>query len=173
MIKLIDRHVAKLVTAALVGGLSLALSACAPGHAVDGSSASTVEGQAAQGHVETHIQKLHDKLQITQAQEPQFEAVANVIRSNEAAIHKLAEARHATENATAVQDLKSYQEIADAHSAGIAKLIPAFEDLYSTMSDEQKANADKVFSKYEGHEGKKEHRAHKAHKKEAAPKAAQ
>ena len=72
--------------------------------------------------------------------------------------------RHATEGASAVDDLKSYQEIADAHVAGLEKLIPVFKDLYSTMSPEQKANADALFSKYEGHEGHKKHHKSKAAK---------
>jgi len=170
MIKLIDRHVSKLAIVAVVGGLSLALSACTPGNAVDGSPATTKQ-VASNSRVEKRIQTLHDKLQITADQESQFAAVADVIRGNEATIHELAEERHANEGATAVEDLKSYKGIADAHADGLAKLIPAFEDLYSTLSDAQKANADKLFSQYEGHEGHKAHHKHAHHKQAAAPAA--
>lgn len=167
MIKLIDRHASKLATVVLAGGLSLALSACTPGHAVnETSSRVSVESQEAQGRVEAHIQQLHDKLHITRAQEPQFEAVADVIRSNEARIHGLVERRHATENENAIEDLQSYKEIADAHAEGVARLIPVFEDLYDTMSPAQKANADKVFGSYEGRWHR--HKAWKAQKKKAA-----
>jgi protein CpxP len=170
MIKLADKCVSKFATAVLFGGLSLAVSGCTPGNIVDGSASTTMKSQEAQGRVETRLETLHAKLQITAAQETKWEAVASVIRSNEAAVHELAEKRHATENATAVEDLKSYRDITDAHAAGLAKLIPVFEDLYNTMSDKQKANADKIFGKYEGHRG---HEEHKHHMKKAADKAAQ
>jgi hypothetical protein len=48
---------------------------------------------------------------------------------------------------TAVDDLRAYQGIADAHAEGLKKLIPAFEALYASMSDEQKKNADAVFGR--------------------------
>ena len=46
---------------------------------------------------------------------------------------------------TAVDDLKSYAEIADAHADGLKKFVPAFEALYASMSDAQKANANTLF----------------------------
>ena len=46
---------------------------------------------------------------------------------------------------TAVDDLKSYGEIADAHANGIKKLTPVFADLYASMSDAQKKEADTLF----------------------------
>jgi hypothetical protein len=45
----------------------------------------------------------------------------------------------------AVDDLKSYGEIAEAHAAGIKKFVEAFEPLYSSMSDDQKKAADRAF----------------------------
>jgi protein CpxP len=164
MIKLIDRNVSKLTIAAVVAGGILLVqpvyAADAPAAPATTTTTTTTTAPAAaakaesgEDRVATHIKTLHDKLKITADQEPQFEVVASVMRDNEKVVHELAEARHENENATAIDDLKSYKKIADAHAAGIAKLIPAFEDLYSKMSPEQKANADTVFGKYEGHEG--------------------
>lgn len=45
---------------------------------------------------------------------------------------------------TALDDLKSYGEITEAHADGIKKLVTVFSSLYSTMSDAQK-NADNLF----------------------------
>ena len=45
----------------------------------------------------------------------------------------------------AVDDLHSYEAIADAHAAGVKKLMTAFETLYASLSDAQKKNADAVF----------------------------
>jgi hypothetical protein len=46
---------------------------------------------------------------------------------------------------SAVDDLKSYGEITDAHANGIKKLTPVFADLYASMSDVQKKEADNLF----------------------------
>ncbi len=50
-----------------------------------------------------------------------------------------------TSTMTAIDDLRSYAAVADAHAAGVKQLIPAFEALYATLSDAQKKNADVVF----------------------------
>ena len=49
---------------------------------------------------------------------------------------------------TAVDDLKSYSEIADAHADGLKKFTPAFEPLYAGMSDAQKKSADTLFRQH-------------------------
>jgi hypothetical protein len=46
---------------------------------------------------------------------------------------------------TAVDDLKTYSAIAEAHANGIKTLIPVFEALYVSMSDTQKKEADILF----------------------------
>ena len=104
-------------------------------------------------HVEARIKTLHDKLGITAEQEDQWKNVADTMRQNEQAIHNLIKERHENgANMSAVDDLRSYQSIAKEHVEGLDKLIPVFESLYDTMSDTQKANADKVFGKFEGHD---------------------
>ena len=46
---------------------------------------------------------------------------------------------------TAVDDLNSYSQIADAHAEGLKKFVPAFQALYDSMSDTQKKQADAFF----------------------------
>lgn len=46
---------------------------------------------------------------------------------------------------TAVDAVKSYQEVIEAHEAGMAKFIPAFQALYDSMSPAQKKTADAMF----------------------------
>ena len=97
--------------------------------------------------VEARVTKLHDQLKITATQEPQWNAVAQVMRDNENTMRAAIEQRR--QNAatmTAVDDLRSYQAITEAHAQGLQKLVPAFQALYETMSDDQKKNADKIFS---------------------------
>jgi protein CpxP len=104
-------------------------------------------------NVEGRIKTLHDKLQISAAQENDWNTVAQTMRENEASIHQLIEARHQDPNAmTAVDDLQSYQKIAQAHADGLQKLEASFATVYNEMSDSQKQNADMVFGKFEGHD---------------------
>jgi hypothetical protein len=46
---------------------------------------------------------------------------------------------------SALDEIKSYSDIAEAHAAGLKKFIPVFEALYTSMSDAQKKNADTLF----------------------------
>lgn len=97
--------------------------------------------------VEDRIKSLHDQLMITAAQEPQWNAVAQAMRdgsqSMEAAIKQRIEAR----GASAVDELKAYEAIADAHAQEVQKLIPPFQALYDAMSDDQKKTADTLFAR--------------------------
>jgi len=95
---------------------------------------------------ETRIKQLHDQLKITPAQEPQWNAVAQAMRDDAAAMQAaIAKRKQNRGTMTAVDDLRSYEEVTETHLAGLKKLIPAFQALYDTMSPEQKKNADVVF----------------------------
>jgi septal ring factor EnvC (AmiA/AmiB activator) len=96
--------------------------------------------------VEARITDMHAKLKITQAQEDQWGKVAQVLRDNEKAIEPLIKARNENgRTMNAVDDLKSYGEITDAHADGIKKFTPVFATLYDSMSDAQKKQADTLF----------------------------
>ena len=111
--------------------------------------------------VEKHIADQKTALKITDAQAAQWEAFAAAIRENA----KEAEARHqaheaaAAGNQTAVDDLKAYADAAAAHADGIKKLAAAFETLYTSMSPEQKKNADDYFA----HRAQQRERSHHGH----------
>jgi protein CpxP len=96
--------------------------------------------------VEMRIKDMHAKLHITPDQETQWQQVAQVMRDNENALQPLIEERKSNARSmTAVDDLHSYEKITKAHVEGIKKFTPAFETLYSSMSDEQKRQADVLF----------------------------
>lgn len=98
--------------------------------------------------VETRIKQLHDQLHITAAQEPQWNGVAQAMRDDAASMQAvIAKRRQNRGQMSAVDDLRSYEEVAETHVAGLQKLIPAFQALYDTMSPEQKKNADTAFSR--------------------------
>jgi hypothetical protein len=68
------------------------------------------------------------------------------MRDNAQTIEALTKARAAqAKTMTAVEDLNSYSEIAEAHAAGLKKFVPVFQTLYASMSDAQKAQADTLF----------------------------
>jgi LTXXQ motif family protein len=95
--------------------------------------------------VEERIKQLHAELKITPAQEPAWDAVAQAMRDDAKAMEQAIEQRHQAKSMSAVDNLKSYQAIADAHAQGLQKLVPAFQALYASMSPEQQKNADAVF----------------------------
>lgn len=98
--------------------------------------------------IETRIKQLHDQLKITPAQEQQWGAVAQAMRDDAKDMQTAIEKRRQNRNKmNAVDDLRSYQEVAETHVQGLQKLIPAFQALYDSMSDDQKKNADAVFSR--------------------------
>jgi len=106
--------------------------------------------------VETRIKELHAKLKITQAQEDLWTNVTKVMRDNAKTEDALIKAR--SENAktmTAIDDLKSYGEVAEARAEGLKKFIPVFGVLYASMSDAQKQNADTIFRRHSHTRSKK------------------
>jgi periplasmic protein CpxP/Spy len=97
--------------------------------------------------VEQRITTLHASLNITPAEETQWNGVAQAMRENAAAMDKLVATKRTTppQNMTAVQDLQSYQQFAQAHVDGLKNLTAAFSTLYDAMPDAQKKVADQVF----------------------------
>ncbi|HEV2161011.1 MAG TPA: Spy/CpxP family protein refolding chaperone [Stellaceae bacterium] len=117
--------------------------------------------------VDARIASLHKRLKITAAQEPQWQQVAQVMRDNAAQIEQLVKERNAKlKTMTAVDNLQTYSDIAQAHADGLKKLVPVFDTLYGSMSDAQKKIADDVFRGIA-----ERHAAHKAAPKPAAPAA--
>ena len=96
--------------------------------------------------VEAHIKTLHSSLHITAAQETLWNNFAQVMRENAKAMadHRKEAAQNA-QSRSAVDALKSYAAVIDAHADEVRKLIPTFQALYDSMSDAQKKTADGVF----------------------------
>ena len=124
----------------VIAMLAAAILAFAPVAAI------AVEKNVHEDRAELRIKDMHSRLKITAAQEDQWSKVAQVMRDNAKALDTLTQARidHA-KDMTAIDDLKSYGEITDAHADGIKKLTPVFATLYDGMSDAQKKAADALF----------------------------
>lgn len=110
------------------------------------SSAALAAGKDAhEDRAELRVKAMHTKLKITPAQEEQWAKVAEAMRNDAKTMDTLTQARADQKDMTAVDALQSYGEITQAHADGVKKLIPAFSDLYATMSDDQKKTADTLF----------------------------
>jgi periplasmic protein CpxP/Spy len=96
--------------------------------------------------VDQHVAQLKKKLKITEQQKPQWDAFAQVMRDNATQFAVITKSRQEKmKSLNAVEDLRSYQEIAQTHANGLRRLTESFQTLYDTMSPEQKKNADSVF----------------------------
>jgi periplasmic protein CpxP/Spy len=111
-------------------------------------------------NVEDRIAYLHSQLKITSAQETQWNAFADVMRGNAQTMGDLFQQRKAATNQSALDDMKQYAAISEAHADGMKKLVDAFEPLYSSFSPEQKTLADTTF-RHEPPQGGKKHKAAK------------
>jgi hypothetical protein len=153
------------VFAAALAFLAFVISA-APGVSGAASSEPGSKGSCRVSKVdraEARIKELHTKLGITPAQEEAWNKIADVMRENSKTMESFISERKEKSGAmSAVEDLKSYGAIVEAHADGIRKFIAAFEPLYAGMSEEQKKTADTVFS----HPGRRHHHDHAKAKSE-------
>jgi hypothetical protein len=116
--------------------------------------------------VEVRIKELHAKLKITPAQKGLWDNVTRVMRDDAKKMEALIKARSEKATTTnAIDDLKSYSEIAEAHADGLKNFIPVFEPLYAGMSDAQKKDADKLFH----HQGRTKAKAKAKAKAKVSP----
>ncbi len=96
--------------------------------------------------VEARIKELHDKLKITSDQETLWSSVTKEMRDHAKVAQSLIDTRNSTAaQMTAIDDLKSYANIAQLHADGMKEFLGVFTPLYTAMSDAQKKNADSVF----------------------------
>ncbi|CAG4895098.1 Spy/CpxP family protein refolding chaperone [Paraburkholderia gardini] len=150
-----------LALATNVGAQTPAASPASAASSNMASGAGSTKPAARDSHVEERISELHSELKITPDQEPQWAKVADSMRDNARTMHDLFEARHnSMANETAVENLKSWGDIAQAHADGNKTLLAAFQPLYDSMPDAQKKIADRVFRRPDTHRP-----AHKSSKK--------
>jgi len=124
--------------------LSLATAFGVPAAAATPPAARPAPSSAAQ--VEQHISRLHRDLKITPAQAATWDAFTQVMRDNAQHMDGLYQKRNdSLGTMNAMDSMKSYADIAQAHVEDLQKLQPAFVKLYESMSDAQKKTADRLF----------------------------
>jgi protein CpxP len=96
--------------------------------------------------VEARITSLHKQLAITTAQQPQWDAFAQVMRDNAKSMDKSFETRGSRlASMNAADNMQSYADVAVAHAQDVQRLATAFQSLYGSFSDSQKQTADMLF----------------------------
>ena len=93
--------------------------------------------------VEANIASLHQRLQITPAQEAPFNAVANALRANTRA--EATAPHEPPANASAIDELRAEIQYDEIELTGLKKLLPALEALYASLSPAQRQAADMAF----------------------------
>ncbi len=92
-------------------------------------------------NIEANIAQLHQRLQITPAQEPRFEALANVMRQN---ARMMPNAPPPT-NLDPIQGLRFAIQTGEQELVGLKRMLPPLQALYASLSPMQQRTADQVF----------------------------
>ena len=124
----------------------------APQGASSAAAASTaiaerpVPGKTAAERVERRISELHAQLSITPSEQQRWDQFAAVMRENARETDQTLVLRaQQFQSMNAVQNMQSYEQMAEVHARHLQKLVLAFQNLYDTMPDQQKRRADQVF----------------------------
>jgi periplasmic protein CpxP/Spy len=149
--------VGALLSAALVlpvGVLAQSQPSAAPAQAAPPAAAPATGNTTMEQRIEQRITRLHAALQITAAEEPQWQQFAGVMRDNARKMDQDYKDRAAKfDGLNALDNMRSYAQIAQEHAEDSQRLVAAFEPLYSAMSDAQKHIADQVFRNTPPHHG--------------------
>lgn len=106
----------------------------------------TMTRTSAVEHTEAQIKQLQGALNITEAQQPLWNNMTQVMRENARdmdAINKERAEQAAPMNA--IEHMKFHSQVTQSHLSQMNKLIPPFEAFYDSMSDQQKNITNIVF----------------------------
>ncbi len=110
--------------------------------------------QGVQQRIQGRLQKFHDRLGITPAQQPQWDAVAAALRENAQAMRgspALQAVRSGQLNA--VQEMHAFADVARQRADAAQRMIPPVEALYAVLSPQQRQAADQALNQmmHRGH----------------------
>jgi hypothetical protein len=129
-----------------------------------GTTAQPRQFRSASERVEARIARIQQTLQITAAQQPQFDTFANVLRKQAQGMDERMQQRRAQmqqgaapTNLTAIQRLELMQRVTANRYNQLGEVIAAAKPLYDSLSPEQKQAADQMLAR-RGHHGQQGHR---------------
>jgi len=106
-------------------------------------------GETMSSLVERRIADLHSKLHITSDQSAKWDQFAQVMRDNAKQMDQAYQQRaEKFSSMSAVDNMQSFAQIEQQRAQDMQKLLPAFQTLYASLSDQQKKTADDLFRNY-------------------------
>jgi hypothetical protein len=110
------------------------------------ASPPTASPPTAQAAADARLRALQTELHITDAQMPQWNAFAQAMRDNATRTDALFRDRAKTVSTmTALDNMKSYAQIARAYADDTEALAEAFAPLYAALNEQQKQTIDGLF----------------------------
>ncbi len=132
--------------ALLAAGTMLPVASWAQTTTTTTTTASAAPASARKAQVEQRIADMHATLHITAAEDPAFNAFAQVMLDNAQAMDAIANKNESDLSMrTAVQSMQQYATVTEQHAQNVQKLSAAFGTLYATLSPAQQKMADEMF----------------------------
>ena len=95
----------------------------------------------------TRVRELHDRLRITDAEQPQWRAFADAMMENARHMASLHAEQGDAIPPSAPADMRQYAAVAQAHAEDTQRLLAPLEQLYAVMTPDQRRVADETFHK--------------------------
>lgn len=96
--------------------------------------------------VDAQLGEIKKRLNITAAQQPQFEQFAAIVKQNAQAMESMMQKEAQKAERSAVDGLRTAASFAQAEAENLKRLVPALEALYASLSEQQKRTADQLFN---------------------------
>ena len=113
------------------------------------SAAAQQPGETMQSLAERRISDLHSRLHITADQSPQWDKFAEIMRQNATEMDQSNQQRaEKLASMSAVDNMQSFAQLEQQRANDMQRVVPAFQALYASLSDQQKATADQLFRNY-------------------------
>ena len=113
------------------------------------STAPRQSGESMENLVNRRITDLHSRLHITADQSQQWDQFAQQMRDNARDIDQAYQQRaQKLGSMSALDNMQSFAGIEQQRAQDMQKLIPPFQSLYASLSDQQKQTADQLFRNY-------------------------
>jgi periplasmic protein CpxP/Spy len=141
------------LVAAVALGVVPALSAVIGETASAQSAAATAPAPPPHpSHIEGRLAFLRTELKITDAQLPQWNAFAAVMRQNDEARQERFRQRRAAGDKpmNAVERLEARERFSETQADNLKRTLAAFRPLYDVLSADQKQVADELFGRHDG-----------------------
>jgi len=132
--------------AALLLVPTVSIAQWAPQAPPSAATATPAQPPSPEAAADARLSALQSQLHITDAQMPAWNAFAQVMRQNASGTDSLFRQRaQSVSGMSALDNMKSYAQIARAYADNTEALATAFEALYAGLSDQQKQTIDGMF----------------------------